>query len=60
MYNPPDPALIALERHAETAIPFLTAILAELRRANQQREAFASDVYELLRELKETADEDAG
>lgn len=59
MYHPPDP-LIALERHAQAAIPILEAIHAELKRANQQRDAFATVVYELFREAKEAADADAG
>jgi hypothetical protein len=45
-------ALIALEKRTAAAVQVLRAIHAELKRGNDMRDAWASEVYDLLKTAK--------
>jgi hypothetical protein len=56
MYQRPDPALTSLERHAEAVVLTLRDINEQLTRANDQRDHWATEVYDLLRDAKEASE----
>lgn len=58
VYQIPHPTLVALEGHLQAVSLILADIQAELRRANDQRDAWAGQVLTVLREAR-SPDEDA-
>lgn len=53
VYEIPHPALLALEGHVQAVSLILADIHAELKRANDQRDAWATQVLDVLRNAKE-------
>lgn len=51
-----DPALNALEKHIKATLPLLRGIHGELKRANDMRDAWATQIYELLKTAKEESE----